>query len=217
MTVRYAVAMEWTVIPPLLVAILLGAVLGLERELGAQPAGLRTHMLVAAGASLFTIAGYEVGTDPTRIAAQVVTGIGFLGAGAILREGVTISGLTTAASLWVTAAIGLVAGLQLYWAAAAATAVALAALWLFKFAEAHWLPDRHRIRVTLTLAPGFPLDVAEREASGALTAAAVLRIDYARQDQQLVLMARADDFTSLPAVAERLRRLDGVQGVEIVR
>ncbi|MET7398818.1 MgtC/SapB family protein [Dactylosporangium sp. NPDC005572] len=218
MTVRYAVPMEWTVIPPLLVAILLGAVLGLERELGAQPAGLRTHMLVAAGASLFTIAGYEVGDDDrTRIAAQVVTGIGFLGAGAILREGATIIGLTTAASLWVTAAIGLVAGLRLYWAAAAATAIALAALWLFKVAEAHWLPDRHRIRVTLTLAPGFPLDVAEREASAALAGAAVLRVGYAGPDQLLVLTARGDGAASLPAVAERLRRLDGVEGVEIER
>ncbi|MFB9184637.1 MgtC/SapB family protein [Dactylosporangium sucinum] len=204
-------------IPTFLLAILLGAVVGLERELGAQPAGLRTHMLVAGGASLFTIAGYEVGVDPTRIAAQVVTGIGFLGAGAILREGVNISGLTTAASLWVTAAIGVVTGLRLYWPAVAATAVAVAALWLFKMAEAHWLPDRQRVRVTLTLAPDFPLDVVEREAVAALPAARVLRIEYAGHDQTLVLTARADGTASLPAIAEALRRLDGVRGVEIVR
>ena len=102
---------------------LLGGLVGLEREFSDQPAGFRTHILVSFGAALFTMAGaygvadffQEGGTtvrfDPTRIAAQVVTGIGFLGAGAILRQGVTVRGLTTAASLWVTAAIGLAVGL----------------------------------------------------------------------------------------------------------
>ncbi|MEU7869045.1 MgtC/SapB family protein [Dactylosporangium sp. NPDC049140] len=209
--------MDWTVIPPLLLALLLGALVGLEREFGAQPAGLRTHMLVAVGAALFTAAGYEVGSDRTRVAAQVVTGIGFLGAGAILKEGVNVSGLTTAASLWVTAAIGVAAGLKLYWAAVAVTAVALAALWLFKVAEANWLPDRHRIRVTLTLAPDHPLDEVERAAVAALPTAHVLRIDYAGHDQSIVLTTHGDSDTSLPAIAEALRRLDGVQGVEIAR
>jgi putative Mg2+ transporter-C (MgtC) family protein len=209
--------MDWTVIPTLLLAILLGAIVGLERELGAQPAGLRTHMLVAAGAALFTIAGKEVGSDPTRIAAQVVTGIGFLGAGAIFKEGVNISGLTTAASLWVTAAIGLATGLRLFWGAGAVTVIALAALWLFKVAESNWLPDRHRIQVTLTLAPDFPLDVVEREALEALPSGHVLRVDYAGHDQSIVLTARGDNNTSLPAIAEALRHLDGVQGVEIAR
>ncbi len=103
---------------------LLGGFVGLEREFSDQPAGFRTHMLVSFGAALFTLAGaYGVADffghdetvrfDPTRVAvaAQVVTGIGFLGAGAILRQGVTVKGLTTAASLWVTAAIGLAVGL----------------------------------------------------------------------------------------------------------
>ncbi|WP_433087749.1 MgtC/SapB family protein [Dactylosporangium sp. CA-052675] len=209
--------MDWTVIPPLLLALLLGAVVGLEREIGAQPAGLRTHMLVAVGAALFTAAGFELGADRTRIAAQVVTGIGFLGAGAIFKEGVNISGLTTAASLWVTAAIGLASGLRLYWAAVVVTAVALAALWLFKVAEANWLPDRHRIRITLTLAPDHALDEVERAAVGTLPTAHVLRIDYAGHDQSIVLTARGDNDTSLSAIAEALRRLDGVQGVEISR
>jgi putative Mg2+ transporter-C (MgtC) family protein len=209
--------MDWTVIPPLLLALLLGALVGLEREIGAQPAGLRTHMLVAVGAALFTVAGYELGSDRTRIAAQVVTGIGFLGAGAIFKEGVNISGLTTAAALWVTAAIGVAAGLRLYWAAVVVTAVALAALWLFKVAEANWLPDRHRIRVTLILAPGHPLDEVERAAVAAVPGAHVLRIDYAGHDQSIVLTAHGDGGTSLSAVAEALRRLDGVRGVEIAR
>jgi putative Mg2+ transporter-C (MgtC) family protein len=119
----------------------LGAVLGLERELRDREAGLRTHLLVSVGAALFTIVsayGFReflisgqsvVRTDPTRIAAQIVTGIGFLGAGAIIRHGLAVRGLTTAATLWVVAAIGLAAGAGYYSAALITTGVALVALW----------------------------------------------------------------------------------------
>ena len=96
----------------LLVATALAGVIGLERELDAQAAGFRTHVLVGLGAGLFTVVGTGLdGSDPTRIAAQVVTGVGFLGAGAILHSGVTVRGLTTAASLWVAAAAGVACGL----------------------------------------------------------------------------------------------------------
>src|SRR5919106_2515279 len=98
----------------LLLAAVLGACVGLEREIHEHPAGMRTHLLVSLGAAGFTvlsIAGFpSVGADPARVAAQIVTGIGFLGAGAILKEGATIKGLTTAASLWVVASIGMAAG-----------------------------------------------------------------------------------------------------------
>jgi putative Mg2+ transporter-C (MgtC) family protein len=107
-------------------SVVFGAVIGLERELAAQPAGLRTHILVALGAALFTLVGTEVaGTDPTRIAAQVVSGVGFLGAGAILREGPTVRGLTTAATLWAAAAIGLANGLGAYRSAVIAVILTL--------------------------------------------------------------------------------------------
>src|SRR5688572_21016158 len=94
----------------LLVAAGLSGLIGLEREWRDRDAGLRTHMLVGLGAALFTIAGAELGTDPSRVAAQVVTGIGFLGAGAIFRSGEAVKGLTTAAGLWTVAGIGLAAG-----------------------------------------------------------------------------------------------------------
>jgi putative Mg2+ transporter-C (MgtC) family protein len=122
-------------------AAALGAVLGLERELREREAGLRTHLLVSVGSALFTIVsayGFRgfltsgesvIRADPTRIAAQIVTGIGFLGAGAIIRQGLAIRGLTTAATLWVVAAIGLAAGAGYYSAAVITTAVALVALW----------------------------------------------------------------------------------------
>src|SRR5215471_11305238 len=102
----------------IVVAAGLGGLVGLERELDEKAAGLRTHMLVAVGAALFTMVGAygfedfpSRSVDPTRIAAQVVTGIGFLGAGIIFRQGFTIRGLTTAASLWLAAAIGMAAGI----------------------------------------------------------------------------------------------------------
>ena len=119
-------------------AAALGAVLGLERELRDREAGLRTHLLVSVGSALFTIVSaygfHEFArsgstVDPTRIAAQIVTGIGFLGAGAIIRQGLSVRGLTTAATLWVVAAIGLACGAGYYSAAAITTGVALAALW----------------------------------------------------------------------------------------
>ena len=210
--------MDWMAIPTLFVAAVLGAIVGLEREIGAQPAGLRTHMLVSMGAALFTMAGADVlGSDPTRVAAQVVTGIGFLGGGAIFKEGINMRGLTTAAALWVTAAIGLATGLRMYWASIAVTLFAVGILWLFKVAEMNWLPDRHRIQVILTLVPDASLEQVEREALDALVQARVLRIDYAGHDQSIVLTARADNNTSLPAVAERLRHLAEIQGVEVSR
>ena len=117
-----------------MLAAALGGLIGFERELSDQPAGFRTHMLVSLGAALFTVAGaygvegileestFAVRYDPTRIAAQIVTGIGFLGAGAIIQQGISVRGLTTAASLWVTAAVGLSAGLG-YYVGATVTAV----------------------------------------------------------------------------------------------
>ena len=113
----------------LIVAALLSAVIGLERELRQQDAGLRTHMLVGLGAALFASVGIAMGSDPTRIAAQVVSGIGFLGAGAIFRSGETIRGLTTAAGLWLVAAVGVSAGSGLIQLAVIATVVGLAILY----------------------------------------------------------------------------------------
>lgn len=116
----------------LLLAAVLGAAVGLERELRQKSAGLRTNTLIAVGAALFTLMSIELaeGTpaDRTRIAAQIVTGIGFLGAGAILRTGSGISGLTTAATVWVNAAIGMAAGGGEYHLALMATGVTLVVL-----------------------------------------------------------------------------------------
>jgi putative Mg2+ transporter-C (MgtC) family protein len=115
----------------LLLAAALGATIGLEREVRRKPAGLRTNMLIALGAALFTTLSLELtsaGGTPDRIAAQVVTGIGFVGAGAILRSGRSVHGMTTAATIWVNAAIGMAAGAGKYGIAAMATLVTLVVL-----------------------------------------------------------------------------------------
>lgn len=123
----------------LVVAAVLGGIIGLERERSEKMAGLRTHILVALGSGLFTILSIEFaaldGREVSgRVASQIVTGIGFLGAGAILKQGFTVQGLTTAATLWVTAAIGLGAGFGHYVSAGIATGLALATLVLL----GHW-------------------------------------------------------------------------------
>jgi putative Mg2+ transporter-C (MgtC) family protein len=115
----------------LLVAVALAAAIGFERELADKPAGLRTHVLVAFGAALFTItsANFAGTSDPSRIAAGVVAGVGFLGAGAIFRgEQGLMHGLTTAASIWAVAAVGLAAGAGLYLLATVATIIGLIVL-----------------------------------------------------------------------------------------
>jgi len=115
----------------LLLAAGLGAAIGLEREYHRKPAGLRTNILIGLGAALFTIVSIQMGgpgATPDRITAQVVTGVGFLGGGAILRSGHTVHGMTTAATIWVNAAIGIAAGTGQFAMASEATAITLVVL-----------------------------------------------------------------------------------------
>jgi putative Mg2+ transporter-C (MgtC) family protein len=135
----------------ILLALVLGGVIGLEREIREHSAGFRTHILVAVGATVFTLAssyGLE-GTDhdPNRISAQVVTGIGFLGAGAIIRYGVTVRGLTTAASLWAVAAVGLTVGQGFYSAALVTTATVIVSLYVLGLIEKRFLYKGVRVSV----------------------------------------------------------------------
>ena len=207
-----------TVFAQIVVAAVFGACIGLEREFGAQPAGLRTHMLVALGSTLFTVAGADLAhTDPTRVAAQVVTGIGFLGGGAILKEGVNIRGLTTAGSLWVTAAIGLSVGLRQWAAAGATTALTMGVLWLVKVVERDWMPRRRMIEVVLFIEPDAALDQVEQSLGSVLPQAKVRRIDFAGSKQSISITARANAGAPLSSLAEQLRQLQGVHGVELTR
>src|SRR4029453_4916917 len=151
----------------------LGGIVGLERELDEKAAGLRTHMLVAVGSALFTRGGpygFEdfpgTSCDPTRVAAQVVTGIGFLGAGLIFRQGFSVRGLTTAASLWLVAAIGMSAGAGFWMGAVIATVVALISLRPLEWMKGFALPQRVASHMTVVLREdgetGDVLDAIER-------------------------------------------------------
>jgi putative Mg2+ transporter-C (MgtC) family protein len=206
------------------VAAALGGAVGLERELREREAGFRTHMLVAVGSALFTLVsaygfrdflvhgGSVVRADPTRIAAQIVTGIGFLGAGAIIRQGLSIRGLTTAATLWVVAAIGLAAGAGYYSAAVITTLLALISLWPLRIA-AHVVTSRFRTETGRLLAqlpagtsPGELVTEVER-VGGRLQA---LEISH-EADRRTVLMdvtlpPRAD----APGMIARLAELEDV-------
>ena len=125
---------ELTIVLRLLLAAALGAAIGYQRERAGKPAGLRTHILICLGAALFTIAsiyGFGPASDPSRVAAGVLVGVGFLGAGVIMRTGEGIvAGLTTAATMWAVAGIGLASGAGLYVASAVATALMLIVLYL---------------------------------------------------------------------------------------
>ena len=124
--------LEWNLIIRLLAAGLLGGMVGLERELRAKEAGIRTHFVVALGSALFMIISqFAFGDndhDASRVAAQVVSGIGFIGAGVIIFQKNVVRGITTAAGLWVVAAIGLASGAGMYYIASAATVLTVACL-----------------------------------------------------------------------------------------
>jgi putative Mg2+ transporter-C (MgtC) family protein len=146
----------------ILIAAVLGGIVGIEREIREHTAGFRTHILVSVGAAAFTLAssyGIEgTGFDPNRISAQVVTGIGFLGAGAIIRYGVSVRGLTTAASLWTVASVGLLSAQGFYYAALITTAVVIASLYLLRLIEDRLLYARLGRDIPVRLqfrCPGF--------------------------------------------------------------
>lgn len=200
------------------IAVLLAGVLGLERELSAQPAGLRTHALVSLGAALFALTGTEIThTDPTRIAAQVVSGIGFLGGGAILRDRASVRGLTTAATLWGSAAIGLASGLGRYSPAVIAAVLALIVTAGLKAVERAAFPRRRGQLVLLTIAERG-LDEALTAVCAVLPHATVTGItSQSGGSHQVELKARPSPPEELPALAQQLLAVPGVRTVDLHR
>lgn len=150
----------------IIVAAVLGSLIGLERDVHGRAAGLRTHLLVSMGASVFMILSDltarsvfgKTMADPGRIAAQIVTGIGFLGAGVILKEGIHVRGLTTAACLWVAAGIGMAAGSGYFLIACMVTFIAMISLIFLKQLEKFYRKDSYRVLTVAT-----PIDVSPSE------------------------------------------------------
>jgi putative Mg2+ transporter-C (MgtC) family protein len=215
------------IIARLALSALLGSVVGLERERLLWAAGLRTHMLVCVGACLIMIVsafGFadvmgqkNVVLDPSRVAAQVVSGIGFLGAGTILLRGEVVRGLTTAASLWAVAAVGLAVGGGLYVAAIAATLIVLIILAGVKPIEEHYRERMQTRPLRLVARAGeLSIDVLQ-EVSGERSSRIkqfVVRGSGSEGLEEVTVTFVRLSRRSVEAIAERLRRHPGVVSVE---
>jgi putative Mg2+ transporter-C (MgtC) family protein len=208
----------------LALAAVLGAAVGFERELREREAGLRTHLLVSLGSALFTIAsaygfrdflvegGALVRTDPTRIAAQIVTGIGFLGAGAIIRQGLSVRGLTTAATLWVVAAIGLTTGAGYYSAAVITTGLVLLSLWPLRVVAYKTMsrlrPETDRLVAQLPSGESPAPLIAELERLGARLQ--TLEISHEADRRTVLLDVTLPPRADAPGIVARLSDVEHV-------
>jgi putative Mg2+ transporter-C (MgtC) family protein len=213
----------------LVAALVAGGAIGMERSYHGRPAGFRTHALVCLASSLlmvltvyqaewFPAAGDTVRLDPQRMAQGIMTGIGFLGAGVIFREGAAVRGLTTAASIWVTAAIGILVGSGLYYPAALGTVLTLGVLGAFRWIESR-IPThpsaQHRLR--------FPRDAVMPETEvRALLAAhgfSVAGLTYRLADEgrsfEYQMLIRTGDAQNFTALARTLATLPTVREFEI--
>jgi putative Mg2+ transporter-C (MgtC) family protein len=207
-------------------ALAAGGVIGLERSFHGRPAGFRTHALVALASSLLmTVPMYQTHwmpdavaldnfrTDPTRMAQGIMTGIGFLGAGVIFKDGLSVRGLTTAASIWVTAAIGILIGIGFYLPAAVATALTLGTLSVFRWIEDH-VPSHHYAHHVVRFRRDRVLPEPElREfllRQGFTVANMTYRSVDEDQDFEYRMVLRTTREENLPALAAALRERDDV-------
>ncbi len=203
----------------LLVALACGGLIGLERERGDRPAGFRTYIMVSLGASMFTVLSLVAfpRSDPARIAAQVVIGIGFLGAGVIVVYGGThVVGITTAATMWATAAVGMAAGAGYFATCLYATAMILLVLvalpWVEEKVIARFLRRRIYFTVRSTPRPGLVEEVTATLAQFKVKAT-LLKYEQCLAPQaecSLLLQSKATAKVDLVAVMEALRQLHGV-------
>lgn len=216
--------MDWETVLRLFMAMVIGGIIGFEREIGNRPAGFRTHTLVCVGSTLVMLTSeylfkeYSgiVNLDPARLGAQVISGIGFLGAGTILKLGPRVRGLTTAASLWVVACLGLAIGAGFYWGAIVATIFVYITLILLKKVERVFVRDVGTIVIDLELRnkPGQIAKVTD----------VMGRLNIQIKDIQIIHNEDEDDdiwtrikfFIRLPAgmnknvLLAELKQLDGV-------
>jgi putative Mg2+ transporter-C (MgtC) family protein len=211
----------------LVVAAVLGGLVGLERERLEWAAGMRTHALVSLGSALFMVvsifgfsdilAEQHVILDPSRVAAQVASGIGFIGAGTIILRREVVKGLTTAASIWAVAAVGLAVGGGMFLAAGAATLLALALLVLAKPLKARLFPNRKEARrVRVVVGRGTPLAELRNEIEAAevpLERIVVRPGSDAEEDDAELVLGKGSREEDLLSLMDGLRRVSGVREV----
>ena len=222
--------LELELVLRLLLATFLAGLIGLEREVRDQPAGFRTHMLVALGACLFAIvsayafdflgadaAGLRY--DPTRIAAQIVTGIGFLGAGAIIRSGMSVRGLTTAASLWVVAAIGMAIGLGGYLVGAVTAAISILALLLLRPVRSRLVKGFKKDHEEFVIEAGLELELDRlvREVASLPAKIDHIRTEEEGETRSVVLLVTLNPGQRPEEAVAALSRTPGVRNVDWTR
>ena len=210
----------------LVASVVIGGLIGLERSYHGRPAGFRTHTLVCLSTCLLMLVTvYEahwfpapsqgrVVIDPTRLAQGIMTGIGFIGAGAIIKEGLSVRGLTTAASLWITAAIGILVGIGFYFPATVSTVLTLGTLSVFR-----WIENRMPMQYYAHLVMRFAYDAipSEPEVRRLLSAhrftigSLHYRLDKDREFFEYSMVVRTNRARNVPRLCEHLRSLDTVK------
>lgn len=220
---------HWELTERLFMAALMGGLIGWERELHHHPAGFRTHILVSVGSTLImliSIYGFvdfvhlpHFTFDPSRISAQVISGIGFLGAGTILRQGVTVSGLTTAASLWVVAAVGLSVGAGYYFPAIITTAIVLIGLVLRKHLERLFWNKKNRavLEIWAVNETGKLSELVEIIGKSNSISIKKLRIEEDQREEckiTFTIKIKGEKLDTL--LLEQLQQVEGVNRVEQV-
>jgi len=212
-------------------AVLAGGLIGLERTYHGRPAGFRTHTLVCTASSLLmlvTVYQWEllkgapletIRVDPTRMAQGIMTGIGFLGAGVIMKEGLTVRGLTTAASIWITAAIGVLIGIGFYFPAVVATLVTLGTLALFRWIEMI-MPSHYYARLNVRFKRQETPAEAELRELIARQNFSVANLSYRLQQEgkyfEYQMTVRSQNTDNYRMLAETLTAMDRVLEFEII-
>lgn len=206
----------------LAVSMLLGGAIGFERERDSQPAGLRTHMILILGSCLAMILsiniGIKNGTDPTRMAAQVISGVGFLGAGAILRSGFNVKGLTTATTVWTTAIIGLAVGYGYYWVGVFTTVLVLVVLTLVSIFERKFI-RRNILRIVKVDAADNPHIFRNVRKEISRNTDEILSYKTQRSLKsghvRVEFLIRLDRNEKIEDLMETISKIDGVRNIRI--
>lgn len=218
---------EVQIILRVLLGAVLGAVVGFERERDNQPAGLRTHMILVVGATLAMVLSVNLGylfarpgtpADPARLAAQVISGIGFLGAGAILRYGYNVKGLTTATSLWTMAIVGMAVGAGYYLIGVFTTALMLVVLGLLNVIENRWVRTSvsRFISIDADYTKGVVKDVRHivQEFSDDLTSFNIQK-EFKNKRLRIQIVARISRDQRLEELIDALSDIDGVKSLKV--
>lgn len=205
----------------LFLAIVLGSIVGLEREANNHPAGIRTHALVCIGSTLVTIVSWQTfvqfqhGGDPTRIAAQIISGIGFLGAGTIMREGANIKGLTTAASLWTVAAVGLGVGFGYYFVSISTTIITVIVLRMFHKWEKIFVFTKQYLSIKIVVVdkPGMLGRIGQ--ILGMMNVDIKnIQMEPSGNEMQIMLQLKIPSRQTSDEVADQILKIDGVKSLE---